>query len=142
MAARTLHLWEFLRAHWLELKRGRPGRRFQDRFERACRAEHRCGPGQRIILWIAAFVCLAIALVLTVMPGPAIVFFFFAGGLLATESRSVARLMDWSEVRVRGIAAAGWRHWRRLSMPGRVAAVVLGAGIAVAAAYPVYQFLR
>src|SRR5688572_16410802 len=93
------------REHWQELKRGRPGRRFQDRYDRARSEESRGGPIKRIALIGLAIVCLAIGVVLAVMPGPAVLFFFLAGGLLATESRIVARLMDWLEVRLRKIIA-------------------------------------
>src|SRR5687768_16506516 len=99
------------REHWRDLKRGRPGRRFQDRYERARHEEASTGAAQRIGLIVAALVCFAIGLVLAVMPGPAVVFFFLAGGLLATESPWVARFMDWGELKIRKLVAWGKRRW-------------------------------
>jgi hypothetical protein len=130
------------REHWQELKRGRPGRRFQDRYDRARSEESRGGPIKRIALIGLAIVCLAIGVVLAVMPGPAVLFFFLAGGLLATESRIVARLMDWLEVRLRKIIAWCRRRWRRLSTAGRVIVAALATAGTGAFVYLSYQFIR
>jgi hypothetical protein len=126
------------REHWRELRRGRPGHRFQDHYERA-REEGRSGAGERIVLVTVAVLCLAIGAVLSVIPGPALPFFFLAGGLLATESRWVARFMDWSEVRMRKIA--GWlkHHWRQLPFVARIVLLVIGACCSAATGYWGYK---
>ena len=129
-----------LRRQWRELRRGRPGHRFQARYERA-QAEQRCGAGARILLMVIAVLFLAIGLVLSVFPGPALPFFFLAGGLLASELRFVARFMDWSEVRVRKIAAWLKHHWRRLPVLGRVALLIFGACCSMATAYFGYRVI-
>jgi hypothetical protein len=129
------------RDDWRELKRGRPGHRFQDRYERARRDEHRCGAGQRIVLIVVAIVCLAIGAVLTVIPGPAILFFFVAGGLLASESRLIARFMDWSEVRIRKLLAWAKRRWRHLSGAGRITLMIIVAGTSAAGLLLSYRML-
>ena len=129
-----------LREHWRELRRGRPGHRFQERYERA-RAEQRCGAGERVVLIILAVLFLSIALILSVFPGPALPFFFLAGGLLASESRFVARFMDWSEVRTRKIAAWLKRQWRRLPATGRIAVLAFGASCSLATAYLGYRII-
>jgi hypothetical protein len=138
--AATLSLRDHLRAHWRNLRQGRPGRRFQERYERARQEENRRGALKRLGLILLALLCFAIGVVLAVMPGPAIVFFFLSGGLLATESRVVARAMDALEVRLRQLAAAAARIWRRTPKTGRIAAVgvfVLGA---IAVAYLAYRW--
>ena len=129
------------REHWRQLRRGRPGRRFQARYKRA-REDQRASAAERIVLAIVAVVCLAIGAVLSVVPGPALPFFFLAGGLLATESLWVARFMDWSEVKVRLIVAWLKRVWRRLPVPGRIALSVVGACCSAATAYLGYMLLR
>jgi uncharacterized protein (TIGR02611 family) len=138
--AATLHF--SFREHWRDLKRGRPGRRFQDRYERARHDERRSGLVQRFALIVVGLVCIVIGLVLSVMPGPAILFFFVAGGLLATESRWIARVMDWFEVKVRQVVAWAKRRWR--VMPGwkRLLVVIVAACCAAAFAYLVYGFMR
>jgi hypothetical protein len=139
MAATTLFRF---REHWRELRRGRPGHRFQARYERARREESQCGPGQRIVFFILAFIFIAVGAVLVVIPGPAIPFFFIAGGLLATESRYIARLMDWIEVRARKIVAWARQRWRRLPKPVRAVLIVLGICCSAGSAYLSYRFLR
>ena len=114
------------REHWRDLKRGRPGRRFQARYERARQKAHGSGFGKRIVLIAVAIVCLAIGVVLSVMPGPAVLFFFLAGGLLATESRFIARFMDWCEVQLRRAFAWAKRRWRSWGTFGRMVAIVVG----------------
>jgi hypothetical protein len=130
------------REHWQDLKRGRPGRRFQDRYERARAEESRGGAVKRVAMIALAIVCLLIGIVLAVMPGPAVLFFFLAGGLLATESRIVARAMDWLEVRLRKIIGWARRHWRRLPTAGRVVLGTLAVAGVGAFAYLSYRLIQ
>ena len=128
-----------VRKYWRELQQGRPGHRFQSRYERTRRAEHRSGAGLRILLVVLAFVLIAIGVILLVIPGPGIPFLLLGGGLLATESQSVARFMDWCEVRGRRVAAWGARHWKRLPVPARVVLMFLGTCCSAATAYVAYR---
>lgn len=137
--AASLHF--HFREHWRELKRGRPGSRFVDRYHRA-RQDRQRGTWHRVVLIVAAVVCLVIAAILTVIPGPAIPFYFLGGGLLATESRLIARFMDWTEVQLRKVFAWGKRRWRQLPKVGRVVVLMLGACCSVAAAYLSFHLLR
>jgi hypothetical protein len=130
-----------LRHYWQSLKRGQPGRRFQAQYESSHRREKRASVGLRVSLMAAALVCFAIGVVLVFIPGPAFVFFILGGGLLASESRSVARVMDWSEVQARHLA--GWveKTWRRLNRIARVAVVVAGLGLGAAGAFVIYRWI-
>jgi hypothetical protein len=130
------------REHWRDLKRGRPGKRFQQRYERARREERAGGAVKRLALIGAAFVCLAIAVVLSVIPGPAIPFYFLAGGLLATESRFIAKLMDWFEVKFRLLLAWGKKRWKRMPTWGRVIAGLVVASFSAGLTYLTYRFVR
>jgi hypothetical protein len=130
------------REHWRDIKRGRPGRRFQERYERARRNERKTGAAQRIFFLVAGLVALAIGGLLAVFPGPAIPFFFLAGALLATESRILAKGMDWAEVRLRKLGAWGKKRWQRLPQPARVVLVILGAGCSAASAYFSFRLMR
>lgn len=140
--AATLNLRDHFRAHWRELKGGRPGHRFQDHYRRVQRHQADAGPGKRLAMIVAGILCFAIGVVLMIFPGPAIPFFFLAGGLLATESQAVARIMDWSEVHLRNLAAWGKRRWKRLPAAARVVLVAVGMGCSVATAYFSYRLLR
>src|SRR3954471_13071183 len=131
-----------LRAHWEALKRGKPGHRFQSRYERARRSERKAGAAQRIAMLAGGIVCLVIGAVLVVFPGPAIPFFFLAGGMLATESRTIARFMDWGEVRVRKTGGWAKRRWRRLPAAARVILAILGFCCSGATVYLSYRMMR
>jgi hypothetical protein len=93
------------------------------------------------MLYSVAAVCVVIGLTLSVFPGPAFPFFILAGGLLATESRGIAKFMDWAEVRVRAVFAWGIRQWRRLPRVARVALVVLVVVGSAGIAFVVFRWL-
>ena len=78
----------------------------------------------RLVIAIIAF---AIGLVLIFIPGPAILFFLIAGGLLAAESRHVARFLDWSEVKLRHGLSWLWARWRSFSRPEKMLVALLVA---------------
>jgi hypothetical protein len=137
--AGTLHF--HFRDQWRELKRSRPGHRFRDRYARAREEAHECGAGQRILTWVIGIVALAIAAFLSVFPGPAIPFFVVAGGLFATESRTIARFMDWAEVRGRRVAAWGKKRWRKLPTVARVALLIAGGCASAGMAFLTYRFM-
>jgi hypothetical protein len=131
-----------LRAHWRDLKRGRPGHRFQDRYERARKTTRQSGRARRIGLAAGGIVCVLIGLVLSVIPGPAIPFFLLGGAMLATESRRIARFMDWSEVRLRKLAAWAKRRWRKFPTVARVLLIIIGAGGLGATAYLGFRIMH
>jgi hypothetical protein len=124
-----------------QMRRSRPGHRFQDYHDKAKRSDNKPNPLRRLIRIAAALVMTAIGIFLVVVPGPAIPFFFVAGALLATESRIVAKAMDWIELRLR--AAYGWGHkyWRRLPMSARIALMVMMSAFSLAGAYFSYRLL-
>lgn len=129
------------RKHWRELLQGRPGNRFLSRYERARRKDRRSGIWHRVAVIALGCAAIVIGVVLAVIPGPALPFFFLGGGLLATESRPIARLMDWIEVQIRKGAAWGKRRWKRMPTFLRIALLIVGACISIASAYLAYRFV-
>ena len=131
-----------LKEHLRAVKCGEPGHRFQDHYERSMREARTGSTRGRVIRMIIAVLALAVGLVLMVFPGPAIPFFFIAGGLMASESRTVARAMDWIEIQVRLLWKWSIARWRRLPAVARV----LVAGVAIAfsfgSAYVAYRVIR
>lgn len=75
------------------------------------------------------------AVFLMFLPGPAVVLYFFAGALLASESLSVARLLDWGEVRLRALWRWGRNHWENAPGWGRTVFVVLVACLSATSTY-------
>lgn len=131
-----------LRSHWRELRRGRPGYRFQARYERARQGKQRHSTTLRVLLVVIALIFLAVGVVLVVIPGPAIPFFFLGGGLLAAESRPIARFMDWCEILIRKILIWGKRHWKRLPLAARIVLIALSVCCSAATGYLAYKFMR
>lgn len=97
-----------------EVARGRPGERFRRYYEHAKRDRNSGAAKERIVRIVLATVCFAIGLVLVFIPGPAILFFFIGGVLLASESLFAARALDWAEVKARAAWDWGARRWRRM----------------------------
>ena len=63
-----------------------------------------------------------------------------AGALIATESKVVARFMDWAEVRARSVLAWCKRQWRGWSKAGRAIAVAVALMCTAGLAYGAYRY--
>ncbi len=90
-----------LRKEWREFKALPVGKRFQSVHEQQSDAP----PWVKVAVLAGAVVSLGIGVLLTFIPGPAIVFFALAGALVAMESASVARALDRGEVAGRNFIA-------------------------------------
>jgi hypothetical protein len=131
-----------LRDDWRQLRRAPPGRRFQTRYDQARRERGSHAWLTRALKIVGGILAILIALAEIVFPGPAILFFLLGGSLLATESRTVARFMDWSELKIR--AAIRWARgvWHAASMTVRaviVCVIVLFAGAGLYGMYRLWQ---
>ena len=126
-----------------DVRDGEPGRRFQEIHEHSRRANAKGGRTLGRLMRVSlALVAFTIGAVLVVIPGPAIPFFFVTAALLATESRWVARRMDWLEVRLRVLFEWGEKRWHRLPVPARIAILVVLACCSIAAGVLTYRLLR
>jgi hypothetical protein len=135
---------DILRQQWCSLKKGRPGHRFQQRYEVAKKARHaKSGMHQvfRVFRMVLAVGAMAVGFVLMFIPGPAVIFYFIAGSLLASESKVVARLLDWAEVKARAVGKRAQNHWNKLPQWGRSVLVGCGACISAASAYVSYRLM-
>jgi len=124
--------------------KGRPGQRFKDRYAEARKSRadaswaQRARRGLRLLL---ALVAIVIAVMLMFIPGPAVLFYFFAGTLLASESLYVARLLDWIEVRLRASWKWGKGHWGRTPAWGRATLVTLVVCLSATSTYLSYRLI-
>lgn len=116
----------WLKQHWHEFKQGRPGHRFQDRYER--NKESRAGRSwlARFIKPFAGMALVVAGIVFCLIPGPGLPLLLIGAGLLADVSLPVARAMDWIDVRVREIMTKVKRWWKRASRPVKYATILLG----------------
>lgn len=126
-----------LKDHWHDLKRGRPGHRFQDHYRR----RHDAGANKlRKVLYIGAgALIVAAGIFFLPAPGPGFLIVFLGGGVMAQESRTAARVLDWLELRLRAIADWALRVWQDASLPARAAIALLALVIAGGAGFAAYR---
>ena len=82
-----------------------------------------------------------IAVVLVFIPGPAVLFFFAGASLLASESRVVARALDWLEVRLRKVIHWVLRWWGRAPRIAKQLVFLWAALALLGAGYGAYHIL-
>ena len=90
-----------LRKRWRELKQGKPGRRFRDRYERGRRG----GAVRKWLLIGGGALLVLFGVVLLPLPGPGLLVIAVGLLLIAEESHATARALDWLERQVRRLAS-------------------------------------
>ena len=114
-----------LKKDWRAFRRATPGQRFQNRY-RAHQKSRSASPLKRVLSLVLAPLSLAIGVVLMFIPGPAILFFFIGGTLLASHSRTAARALDWAEIKLRSWAERAKTWWNSQSLLSKIP-LLLGA---------------
>jgi hypothetical protein len=128
-----------LKQHWREFKRGKPGQRFQDRYEKQRRSRH-AKSGWRPFLHIALAIALfLVGVILLFIPGPAFLFLGISAGMMADHSRGMARALDWLEVKSRSVIRAAGNWWKGASALARSSLVGIGGIAAASVAYVAWQ---
>ena len=127
-----------LKRSWEVLKRGQPGRRFQERAARQSR-------DRSSRLWVRRFVEPAIGIILMALglffclvPGPGIPLLLLGAAILSERSRPVARALDWLEVKARKVLGYVRRWWKRAPVPQKVAVVAVATLALVGAGFGAY----
>jgi hypothetical protein len=105
-------MFKKLRHEWSQLKRGKPGSRFQGQFDRNQR-EKKSNIG-RVFRVVAGVVLLPVGLFFLAVPGPGLVIIALGAVLIAREFGFAARFLDAIEVRGRKIITWTLRRWKRL----------------------------
>jgi hypothetical protein len=103
-------LREKLQRRWRAFRALPAGKRFQRFHEQQKNAPAWVKP----LAIVGALASLVIGVVLVFIPGPAFVFFGFAGALLATQSAFVAHGLDRGEVAARALAKRVRDKWARM----------------------------
>lgn len=132
-------MWEKSKKTWRRLKANNPGQRFQQEFRR----RHSAGrsPIQKALLIVGGLLLMAAGFLLLFIPGPGLVFLFVGGFLIAQQSLVAARVLDWSETRLRKLVAWSARAWRRSSVPLKLLVVVVAVVVLGAVGLGVFKFL-
>jgi hypothetical protein len=124
---------------WTELKRGTPGKRFQQRYRRKNPGGGRSGRKVAIVLLGSAAVLGG--LFLLVVPGPGLPLIAIGAGLLAEASLVGARALDWLELRVRALIGWAREHWTRAGTPARAGIGLTGLLFVGAAGFAAWQIV-
>lgn len=129
------------KSQWVALRRSKPGRRFQDRYERNRRSPNAPKMLWRVVRVAIAAGLVALGVVFMFIPGPAIVFYGLAGALLSTESLPLAKLLDGMEVRARRLSRWIAEKWNPLPALAKITLGALGACGSVTSTWLFYRFV-
>ncbi len=127
-----------LKGDWEEFRGSKPGERFKERYRR--RQQEPGHMVKRIVLVILGSVIALGSLFTAPLPGPGFATVFLGLAILAGELLPAARLLDWSEVRLRGLWQFILRIWRT-GLPGKVAVILVTATLAGTFLYVAYLLL-
>jgi uncharacterized protein (TIGR02611 family) len=126
-----------LKQYWQELKRGTPGKRFQQQYKK----RHQSGgnPWRKALFLGGGALVIVAGIFFLPAPGPGWAIIFIGGGLLAQESKHAAKTLDWVELRLRAVVDWALSVWKRASTPLRAGIVALGLVVAGGAVFAAYQ---
>jgi uncharacterized membrane protein YbaN (DUF454 family) len=122
-----------------------PGDRFHSRYRRTRRRKSNGEMGPRVLRIVVAVICVMLGIGFLLLPIPSSPFFLASGALLASESSSLARLLDRIELRLRSWVKAIRKRWRALSPPwkGVVASFLLAVLVVkIYFIYRIYHYCR
>ena len=127
-----------LKGNWEEFKESKPGERFKDRYHRRQQA-----PGhivKRVVLVVLG-AALAVGSLLTApLPGPGFATVFLGLAILAGELLPAARLLDWSEIRLRQLWQFVKDVWRTGPL-SKISLIFVAAFLAAGFLYVAYRLL-
>jgi len=126
---------------WHEFQNGRPGKRFQDRYERNERQRSERSVFQRLLKPVAGVGLVLAGIVFCLIPGPGLPLTLIGAGLLADVSPTVARGMDWLDVRIRNALSGIRRIWDGASTVAKTAGTALLMFLACGAGYGLFDML-
>ncbi len=122
-----------------QLREGEPGERFQEHYRR--RQEGGRSPVRRWLFLGGGTIVTLAGIFFLPAPGPGFLILFLGGGLIAQESMTAAKVLDWIELRLRAVASWAVGIWKRASMPVRIAIVIVALALAGAIAWAAYRVL-
>lgn len=101
-----------LKKYWASLKRGQPGTRFQEQYEKQHRKQKR--PIGRALRIAAGVVLMPIGLFFLAVPGPGLLIIGLGAAIIAREFHFAAIVLDWLEIRGRKVFKWIKQRWQRL----------------------------
>lgn len=121
---------------WLLFTRSKPGDRFQVRYYR----RKQSGPGQlsRIFNVVVGSILVIFSAFFGWAPGPGTLTFVIGLAMIGGEFLTIARFLDWSEVRLRKLAHVVGVVWRSSTI-GKALIVLVALALVVAFGYVIYS---
>ena len=126
---------EKVKENWQQLKKSEPGHRFQDRYDRRQQNTHGQWDIGKLFNIVGGIAIALAGLFFMPAPGPGSAIIFVGLGLLGSESLSVARFLDWAEVRLRELAQQSKDIWTRSSIPVKILISLIILGCVAARGY-------
>lgn len=123
-----------LATYWHRLKSGEPGQRFLDVFRLRTERRNEGHMRSRALFTGGGLLLILIGAGIGWLPGPGGVLAVLGVALVAAESRSVARTLDWVELRLRTPVRRGRDVWQTRGLAGRILLSALGLAIVGGAA--------
>jgi hypothetical protein len=133
---------EGLKRQWGEFKRGQPGERFQNRYERNRRKRSGRSKWLRFLKPLAAILLIAAGLFFCAIPGPGVPLLIFGAALLADVSRRIAVAMDWLDLRLRALLRGLRKQWAQATLAAKGMTVILALGLLAGAGYGLFRLWR
>jgi len=127
-----------LKGDWEEFKESRPGERFKDRYRR--RQQKQGHIVKRVVLVVVGSVLAVGSLLTAPLPGPGFATVFIGLAILAGELLPAARLLDWSEVRLRQLWQFVVDVWRTGPF-SKISLIFVVAFLAAGFLYVAYRLL-
>ena len=127
-----------LKGDWEEFKESKPGERFKDRYRR--RQQKQGHIVKRVVLVVVGSVLAVGSLLTAPLPGPGFATVFIGLAILAGELLPAARLLDWSEVRLRQLWQFVVDVWQTGPF-GKASIIFVAAFLAAGFLYVAYRLL-
>ncbi|MBN2000957.1 hypothetical protein JW935_25655 [candidate division KSB1 bacterium] len=83
------------------MKQSQPGRRFQDYYHRRQKRRGQRPQIRKLITVISGIFIICIGVVFWFIPGSGWVIIIIGTGVIAGEAKTIARFMDWCEIKIR-----------------------------------------
>ena len=123
--------------HWRNFSRGRPGKRFQERYRRRQETGHGQWGVRRVLYLSLGVLIVAVSAVGGLLPGPGWGTAIIGFALIAGEFLPAARLLDRAELALRGFLQFVRDIWGH-SWVGKVLVITVTVFVVAVVAYTVY----
>ena len=124
-----------LKTEWQLLKHDRPGERFENHRRRV----QKKSKAHRVALAVVGCALIAVGVVFCVLPGPGSLGIVLGLALLGGMSRTIARLMDRAEPKMRAGLHRANAFWHRLSTPKKALLITVTTVVVVMGAFVVWK---